>query len=116
MSGKPFRESFDYQRRFEEADRIKKRYPARVPIIVEVETKELLLPKRKYLVPRNLSVGEFLHVLREKTKLRPEQALFLFFGDNILAPSADSLGTIYETHKDTDQFLYAQLCLENTFG
>ena len=116
MSRKSFRESLNYQCRFEEAEKIKKRYPARVPVIVETRPDVPPLSKRKYLVPRDLTVGEFLHILRKRIKLRPEQALFLFFSGNVLAPTAGMLGKVYETHKDDDQFLYADLCMESTFG
>jgi len=116
MSGKSFRESFDYRRRFAEAERIKKKYPARVPVIVETKPDVPPLSKHKYLVPRDLTVGEFIYVLRNRIKLRPEQALYLFFNSSVIAPAAAMLGVIYENHKDSDQFLYANLCMENTFG
>ena len=116
MSKRPFKESFDHQSRFNEATRIMKRYPDRVPIIVETRPDVPLLLKRKYLVPRDFTVGEFIYVMRNKINLRHEQALFLFFNDNILSPTAEMLGNVYENHKNTDQFLYAILCMENTFG
>ena len=116
MFKKSFKKSFDYSFRFNEADRILEKYPDRIPVIVETSPEVPPLAKRKYLVPRDFTVGEFMYVLRNKIKLNPSQALFLFFNDSIMSPTGETLANVYENHKDVDQFLYAVLCMENTFG
>jgi len=116
MSKTSFKKTFSYERRFKDATAIKRKYPARIPIIVEANKDVPALRKHKYLAPCDLTVGEFLHVLRRRIDIGPEQALFIFFDSGFLAPTGALLGAVYESNRDTDQFLYARLCLENTFG
>ena len=73
------------------------------------------LDKAKYLVPMDLTVGQFMFVLRKRMKLSPEQAIFLFINGTI--PSSNSLvHELYQQHKDVDGFLYLGYSGENTFG
>jgi GABA(A) receptor-associated protein len=67
------------------------------------------------LVPSDLTVGQFVYVVRKRISLAPEKALFVFVGAT-LPPSAALLATVYDKHKDRDGFLYVQYSSENTFG
>jgi GABA(A) receptor-associated protein len=116
MSTTSFKKSFSYEQRLKDATTIKRKYPARIPIIVEENKDVPRLSKHKYLAPCDLTVGEFLHILRKRIDLGPEQALFIFFNNGFLAPIGALLGAVYESNHDADQFLYALLCRENTFG
>lgn len=73
------------------------------------------IDKRKYLVPGDLSVGQFVYVIRKRIKLPSEKAIFIFIND-ILPPTAALMSKIYEEHKDEDGFLYVLYSGENTFG
>jgi GABA(A) receptor-associated protein len=48
-------------------------------------------------------------------QIRPEDAIFLFIGNNI-PPSSYNIGNLYHKYKDKDGFLYMQYSKENTFG
>lgn len=112
-----FKKKFSFEKRRDEAERIMKKYPDRVPIIVE-KSKGSQLPdidKRKYLVPYDLTVGQFIFVIRKRLKLKPEEAIFLFVNNTIPATSA-LISTIYKEHKDTDSFLYLIFSGESFFG
>jgi len=67
------------------------------------------------LVPVDLTVGQFVYVIRKRIKLPSEKAIFIFVND-ILPPTAALISTIYEEHKDEDGFLYVLYSGENTFG
>ena len=74
------------------------------------------LDKIKYLVPIDLTVGQFMYVIRSRLKLNAEKALYLFINGTIPASSSVILD-LYELYKDeTDGFLYIVLNGENTFG
>ncbi|CAA2993356.1 Ubiquitin-like superfamily [Olea europaea subsp. europaea] len=73
------------------------------------------IDKKKYLVPADLCIGQFVYVVRKRIKLSAEKAIFVFV-DNILPPSASLMSKIYEDHKDEDGFLYMTYSGENTFG
>ncbi|KAK4363900.1 hypothetical protein RND71_015258 [Anisodus tanguticus] len=68
-----------------------------------------------YLVPADLTVGQFVYVVRKRIKLSAEKAIFIFV-KNILPPTAAMMSAIYEDHKDEDGFLYMTYSGENTFG
>ncbi|XP_062077696.1 autophagy-related protein 8C isoform X1 [Humulus lupulus] len=69
----------------------------------------------RYLVPADLTVGQFVYVVRKRIKLSAEKAIFIFV-KNILPPTAAMMSAIYEENKDEDGFLYMTYSGENTFG
>ena len=69
----------------------------------------------RYLVPADLTVGQFVYVIRKRIKLSPEKAIFVFV-NNVLPPTAALMSSIYEEHKEDDGFLYIAYSGENTFG
>jgi GABA(A) receptor-associated protein len=73
------------------------------------------LDKKKYLVPADLTVGQFVYVIRKRIKLSPEKAIFVFV-NNVLPPTAALMSSIYDEHRDDDSFLYITYSGENTFG
>lgn len=112
-----FKDDYDFESRKAEADRIRQKYSGRIPVICEKADKTSIaeIDKRKYLVPSDLSVGQFVYVVRKRIKLDPEEAIFLFVND-VLPPTSALLGSIYDEHKDKDGFLYITYSGENTFG
>ena len=69
----------------------------------------------RYLVPSDLTVGQFVYVIRKRIKLEPEKAIFIFV-NNTLPSTAALMSQIYKDHKDEDGFLYVTYSGENTFG
>jgi len=113
-----FKRNYPITKRLSESERILDKFPDRVPIIVEISQSSKDLPeldKHKYLVPGDLTVGQFQYVLRKRIKLKPEKAMYIFF-DNTLAPTSEIIRTIYEDYKDEDKFLYCTVSGESTFG
>jgi GABA(A) receptor-associated protein len=66
-------------------------------------------------VPADLTVGQFVYVIRKRIKLSPEKAIFIFV-KNVLPPTAALMSSVYEDHRDEDGFLYVTYSGENTFG
>lgn len=112
-----FKKRYSLEQRRDEAVRIKRKYPDRIPVIVEkTERSEIeTIDKRKFLVPNDLTVGQFVYVIRKRIKLSPEKAIFLFV-NGTLPPTAALMSTVYHEHMDIDQFLYVKYSGENTFG
>uniref|UniRef100_A0A7S0QZX4 Autophagy-related protein n=1 Tax=Pyramimonas obovata TaxID=1411642 RepID=A0A7S0QZX4_9CHLO len=112
-----FKQEHPLEKRQAEAQRIREKYPDRIPVIVERAEKSDIsdIDKKKYLVPVDLTVGQFVYVIRKRIKLSPEKAIFIFV-NNVLPPTAALMSAIYEEHKDNDGFLYISYSGENTFG
>jgi len=113
-----FKKKFPFHKRCYEAERIKFKFPGRLPIICERANKTIPeLDKRKYLVPSDLTLGQFMYVIRNRMNLPPEIGLYLFVGEQFAIPSNTSMiSCVYDTHRDEDGFLYINYSGENTFG
>ncbi|KAM5588727.1 autophagy-related protein 8C-like [Rosa sericea] len=112
-----FKKEHALERRQAEACRIREKYPERVPVIVEKAVKSDIpdIDKKKYLVPADLTVGQFVYVVRKRIKLSADKAIFIFV-KNILPPTAALMSAIYEENKDEDGFLYMTYSGEQVFG
>jgi len=113
-----FKEEHTLEKRTAEATRIRDKYPDRIPVIVERAAKSDNVPdidKKKYLVPSDLTVGQFVYVVRKRIKLDAEKAIYIFV-NNVLPPTAAFMSALYEEQKDPDGFLYLTYSGENYFG
>jgi len=73
------------------------------------------IDKNKYLVPQDLTIGQFVFVVRKRVALQPAQALFLFVDGKIPASTA-TIASVYRDSKSDDGFLYVNYAGEDTFG
>ena len=117
-----FKEQFSETERQEESSRIRKKYPNRIPIVIyPIENPTLpVIDKNKFLVPDDVTVAHFIKIIRDRIKLKPEQAMFIFLtkngGSSVIPPTSALIGAMYQEHKSDDGFLYVQYSGENTFG
>ena len=114
--------SFKYRYSFKERNndcmRILLKYPNRIPIICEKYPYSINAPdidKHKYLVSYELTLGQFMSVIRKRMKLRPEIGLYIFI-KNFMPSNSTLLQHLYVDFKDADGFLYINYDVENTFG
>jgi GABA(A) receptor-associated protein len=102
-----------------ESSRIRKKYPDRIPIIVEHSKKNFqnipTLDKQKYLVPGDLTIGQFAYVIRKRIKLSPEKAMFMLINNKMINTS-EYVTNVYDNNADEDGFLYVVVSGESTFG
>lgn len=118
-----FKDEHSLEKRRQESERIREKYPDRIPCIVEKAEKSDIqqIDKKKFLyeshasVPCDLTMGQFVYVIRKRIKLSPEKAIFIFVSD-VIPPSSALLSQVYAEHKDEDGFLYILYSSENTFG
>lgn len=116
-----FKKEQSFEQRLQASESILARYPDRIPVIVFADkawNREDLpkLEKNKYLVPKDLTVGQFIFVIRKRIKLAPEKAMFIFVGDGVLPATSALMIDVYEKHKDDDGYLYSKIMGESTFG
>ena len=113
-----FKREFDFETRKSESTRIKEKYPDRIPIIVEKSIKSDIsdIDKKKYLVPNDITIGQFVYIIRKRIQLTSEKAIFLFTEKHSIPPTSSFISEIYEQFKNEDGFLYLIYAGENTFG
>lgn len=113
-----FKNKYPESQRISESKRILDKYPDKIPIICEKFERDksmYKLDKNKYLASGDMTMGQFVYIIRKRLKMKETEALFLFV-NNTLIPNTEELKTIYNNNKNDDGFLYIQFSLENTFG
>jgi len=107
-----------FEARLTESRKIRDTFPGRIPVIIEKAARSGEIPtvdKNKFLVPGDLTLGQFIYVVRKRLAMPPEKALFLFV-NNTLPPTGAIMRELYGQYADPDGFLYSQYGGENTFG
>jgi GABA(A) receptor-associated protein len=100
------------------ASLILKQHADRIPVVVECsEQLQSIHPlkKNKFIVPYELSLSQFMFVIRKHMKLEQTHAIFVFI-NNKLHPSTSMMGELYAIEKDEDGFMYLNVFQESTFG
>lgn len=117
-----YKKTTSYEERLQKSTKMISLYPDRIPVILEMSPSSFNYTKYmnsshkiKYLVPYNITMGQFIQILREKIKMDPSIALF-FFINNKIFPITSIIGDIYKNNADADGFLYIEFCEESTFG
>lgn len=119
MDNIPFKYKYSLRDRILESKRVLEKYPNRIPIICEKCNSSMnnyhVLNKNKYLVEREMTLGQFLYVIRARLRLPSEKALFLII-KNKIPTTTELLGELYEKNKHEDGFLYINYSFESVFG
>lgn len=108
-----YKERHDFNTRCDESQKMIDKYPQAVPTIIE--SISLDLEKNKYLVPDDLSVGQFVYFMRKQVNLTSEKGIFMYVNEK-LPTTTQTMGQLYAQEKDVDGFLYLSVEQENTFG
>lgn len=106
------------EQRSRESARILKKYPGRIPVIIDKSERSSSLPdidRNKFLISQDMTIGQFQFILRRRIKLQPKEALYIFTRDSIPRVN-DTVAEVYQRERDEDGFLYLTYSGENTFG
>ncbi len=103
-----------------------KKYPNRVPIVItsrsiNLKEKENNTNNTNFIVPSNITIAEFLIILRKRIKIYNEEAIFMFVIDNItkkdiMVPSSSTIDSLYSQYKDENLILNLYVEKESVFG
>ncbi len=114
-----FKQEHSFEKRQEECNRITHKYPDRLPIICQRAKNATsdcpVIDKKKYLVPSDLSVGQFIYVVRKRCNLNATKSIY-FCVDGSIPATGKLLKSLHEECKEKDGFLYIYYNTENTFG
>lgn len=117
---KPFKELYTFEKRKTHSSDIRIKYPERLPIIMQRSVNDKILgemDKVKYLVSEELTIIEFMTILRKRLTVNKTTAIYLYNPDNkIIISGSNTMGYLYDKYKNEDGFLYIEYCGENVFG
>ena len=112
-----FKKQFPLYQRLQESAKVLYEYPDKVPVVCEKDNRlhNCDIKKRKYLVAKDLTIGQFMYIIRNQIEMKSSMGLFLFTNGTIPS-SSEKMGSIYNKYKDNDGYLYVNYAFENTFG
>ncbi|XP_067313394.1 microtubule-associated proteins 1A/1B light chain 3C [Pseudorasbora parva] len=119
MEMMPFKQRKCLATRKDEVCTIRSKFPNKLPVIVERYLREKKLPlldKTKFLVPNELTLGQFLSLLRSKIVLETSQALYLLISGKNMSCLSTCMGEVYSQFRDPDGFLYITYASQDMFG
>jgi GABA(A) receptor-associated protein len=105
-----------FEERLNESQAILKKYPNKIPVIINECSEELReRVKRKMLLQTDMTVSQYMHTLRTKFNIKPEEAILIFVNETF-PTSTTLMSYLYDKYKDKDGFLYISVLKENVFG
>ncbi|XP_007182488.1 microtubule-associated proteins 1A/1B light chain 3C [Balaenoptera acutorostrata] len=106
---RPFKQRKSLATRREEVAGIRVKFPGKIPVIVERYPREMLLPsldKTKFLVTQELTMTQFLSVIRSRMVLGATEAFYLLVNNRSFRSMNVTMAEIYRDYKDEDGFVY----------
>lgn len=105
-----------FEDRLKESEKILNIYQDKIPVIINECCYELSdKVKRKMLLPKEMTVSQFIHTLRTRVNIKSEESVFIFINGSI-PTSTTTMSYLYEKYKEKDKFLYISVLKENVFG
>ena len=110
QQNKSFKDANSFDERKKVADKILRQNPNKIPVICEQFPNSHLpyYPIIKYQINDNMTVEDFMSLMRKKLQLEPERGIFIFI-NNTLPQTSTSIKELYDIHKDKDGFLYMRI-------
>lgn len=74
------------------------------------------LDKRKFLVPQELTMCQFVNIIRGRMRISPTRSLYLLVNNRAMVSLSRTISEIYAEHRHTDGFLYVTYASQEVFG
>ncbi|KAM4584950.1 microtubule-associated protein 1 light chain 3 gamma isoform 2-T2 [Odontesthes bonariensis] len=119
LQSRPFKLRKSFATRKQEVAGIRSKFPNKIPVIIERYEREKYLPpldKTKFLVPHELTMTQFVTIIRNRMALLPSQAFYLLINNSGLASMSLTMAQVYKDHQDEDGFLYMTYASQEMFG
>lgn len=116
-----FQSSTPLEKRKSDFAVVREKYPGTVTIYVDTDDKNSFeLSKNKFIVPENMTAGQFMMSVRSKMKkLKPTESLTAMAVNKkvtVQVTMSKTMSSIFDEYKDEDGCLYMTIVGENTFG
>ncbi|KAM9133090.1 microtubule-associated protein 1 light chain 3 gamma-like [Pangshura tecta] len=116
----PFKQRKCFVTRKREVSAVRSKFPNKLPVILERYPKEKVLPaldRTKFLVPQELTMGQFVTIIRNRMALSSTQSFYLLVdGSRSLVSMSLTMAEVYTLNQDEDGFLYMTYASQEMFG
>jgi GABA(A) receptor-associated protein len=92
---------------------LREKYPNHLPVIVLTDI--LKIEKKKYLVSKQSTLGNFMYLLKSKININKNEGM-IFIIEKKMPVLSDTIEEIYKLNSCSDEYLYITVLIENTFG
>ncbi|KAG9510513.1 Microtubule-associated proteins 1A/1B light chain 3C, partial [Fragariocoptes setiger] len=116
---KPYKQRKSFEIRRDEVNDIRKKFPNKIPVVVERYQREINLPlldKVKFLVPQELTMSNFTTIIRNRLQITSNRAFYFIINNKSMASTSKTMAEIYRDNKDEDGFLYMTYASQEMFG
>lgn len=99
----------DANKRKEECEKVREKYPDRIPIIIEKDPSSQVkeIDRTKFLVPNDLTAQHLIFIIRKRLELSKEETIFMLVDGKSTIAGETALQDIYDKYKDKeDGYLY----------
>lgn len=118
-ANKPFKQRRPFEIRKLEVENIRKKFPTKIPVVVERYPREVNLPvmdKTKFLVPQELTMMNFAIIIKNRLRVQTSRAFYFVVNNQSMASTSKTVAEVYKEHKDEDGFLYMTYASQEVFG
>ena len=99
----------DVKKRKEECQKVREKYPDRIPIIIEKDPNSQIkeMDRTKFLVPNDLTAQHLIFIIRKRLELSKEETIFMLVDGKTTIAGETALQDIYDKYQDKeDGYLY----------
>jgi microtubule-associated protein 1 light chain len=118
-SKQSFQQRLSFESRAKEAIDTRKRYPSKVPLVVERYRREQSIgeiDKVKWLVPVEMTTLQLSIVLKQRLHLTPGKEFFLLIDGKTIPSLNVPMVTLHQKFANEDGFLYFTYASQECFG
>ena len=102
-----FVKKYSFEQRVKHINSLLLRYPNRIPVIMlPTDKNQPKIQKTKYLVPGEVTMTQFIFIIKKYIDLKQEDALFIFTESGTILSGNTLMSETYKQHMDDDKFLY----------
>ena len=109
----PFKKENTFLQRRTISENLMNKYSDVFPAVIV--SNDFALRRIKYLVRREHTLSKFIRLVREQCMVERATTVFCLINDRLF-PGSENMGSIYDSQRDEDGFLYINLSREATFG
>lgn len=90
---------------------IREKYSEKIPVIC-TDKNEI----KKFLVPENITLSQFIYFYRQKLKLKPDSVIYVQISGRKLVNFNDIMGDLFDLYHSDDFCLYLHISNEAYMG